>query len=228
MARGSPRRKQAPSASAPSRQAPPGATGSGKQRSQRRVGRALPAPGLPKSLPQVHLNAAGIDCGASAHVVAVPEARDPQPGRAFGTFTADLSALADWREPWGSDTVAMASTGVYWIPLDARLEARGCTVTRVEPGTRKMSAGRKTDMRDSQWLPPWHPFGLLQGAFRPDDQLCGWRSSMRQRDRRVRYAAPAPPAQAEGAGAEARHLGRGDRRHHGRHGPAKHRGDPGR
>jgi transposase len=189
MARRSPRRKQAPSASEPSRQAPTGATGSGKKRSQRRVGRALPAPGLPKSLQQVNLNAAGIDCGASEHFVAVPEDRDPQPVRAFGTFTADLIALADWLEQCGIDTVAMESTGVYWIPLYELLEARGFTVKLVEPGKLKMIAGRKTDVLDSQWIQQWHTFGLLQGSFRPDDQICVLRSYMRQRDMLVRYAA---------------------------------------
>jgi len=189
MARRSPRRKQAPSASAPSRQAPTGATGSGKKRSQRRVGRALPAPGLPKSLQQVHLNAAGIDCGATAHFVAVPEDRDLQPVRAFSTFTAHLIALADWLEQCGIDTVAMESTGVYWIPLYELLEARGFAVKLVEPGKLKMIAGRKTDVLDCQWIQQLHTFGLLSGSFRPDDQICVLRSYMRQRDMLVRYAA---------------------------------------
>lgn len=189
MARRSPRRTQPPSVSAPSRQAPAGATGFGKKRPQRRVGHAVLAPGLPKSLQQVHLNAAGIDCGATAHVVAVPEDRDRQPVRAFSTFTAHLIALADWLEPCGIDTVAMESTGVYWIPLYARLEARGFAVKLVEPGKLKMIAGRKTDVLDCQWIQPWHTFGLLSGSFRPDDQICVLRSYMRQRDMRVRDAA---------------------------------------
>jgi transposase len=189
MARRAPRRKQAPSASAPSRQAPAGATGFGKKRPQRRVGHVVPAPGLPKSLQQVNLNAAGIDCGATEHFVAVPEDRDPQPVRAFSTFTADLIALADWLERCGSDTVAMESTGVYWIPLYELLEARGFTVKLVEPGKLKMIAGRKTDVLDCQWIQQLHTFGLLQGSFRPDDQICVLRSYMRQRDMLVRYAA---------------------------------------
>ena len=131
-------------------QPPAGAKAPGKKRPQRRVGRAVPAPGLPKSLQQVNLNAAGIDCGATEHLVAVPEDRDPQPVRSFSTFTAHLIALADWLEQCGIDTVAMESTGVYWIPVYELLEARGFAVKLVEPGKLKMIAGRKTDVLDCQ------------------------------------------------------------------------------
>ena len=95
MARRVSRRNHAPSASGPRRQAPAGATAPGKKRPQRRVGHAVPTPGLPKALQKVNLNAAGIDCGATEHFVAVPEDRDPHPVRSFRTFTAHLSALAD-------------------------------------------------------------------------------------------------------------------------------------
>src|SRR6266699_3624203 len=117
MARRASRRNQAPSPSVPRRQAPAGAKAPGKQRPQRRVGRAVPAPGRPKSLPRVNLNAAGIDCGATEHFIAVPEDRDPHPVRSCSTFTAALIALADGLEACGIDTVAMESTGVYWIPV---------------------------------------------------------------------------------------------------------------
>src|SRR5262245_17384710 len=83
------------------------------------------APKLPKSFQQVNPNAAGIDCGATEHYVAVPEDRDAQPVRKFGTFTADLVALANWLVQCEIDTVAMESTGVYWIPLFEMLTARG-------------------------------------------------------------------------------------------------------
>jgi transposase len=176
MARRASRRHHAPSPSVPRRQAPAGAKAPGKKRPQRRVGRAVPAPGRPKSWPQVNLHAAGIDCGATEHFVAVPEDRDPPPVRACSTFTAHLIALADWLEACGIDTVAMESTGVYWIPVYERLEARGFTVKLVEPGTLKMIAGRKTDVLDCQWIQPLHTFGLLSGSFRPDDQICVLRS----------------------------------------------------
>lgn len=188
MARRASRRNQALSPALPTQQAPAGAKAPGKQRPQRRVGRAVPAPGLPKSLQQVNLNAAGIDCGATEHFVAVPEDRDPQPVRSFSTFTADLIALADWLEQCGIDTVAMESTGVYWIPVYELLEARGFAVKLVEPGKLKMIAGRKTDVLDCQWIQQLHTFGLLSGSFRPDDQICVLRSYMRQRDMLVRYA----------------------------------------
>ena len=76
--------------------------------------------GLPASLQAVHLNAAGIDIGSAEHYVAVPADRDPQPVRRFACFTADLERLADWLEQCGIDTVAMESTGVYWIPLSSK------------------------------------------------------------------------------------------------------------
>jgi transposase len=141
MARRASRRHHALFPSLPSRQAPAGAKAGakapGKQRPLRRVGRAVPAPGLPKSSPQVNLNAAGIDCGATEHVVAVPEDRDPHPVRSCSTFTADLIALADWLQPCGIDTLAMESTGVYWTPVYERLEARGFAVKLVAPGKLK-------------------------------------------------------------------------------------------
>jgi transposase len=136
-----------------------------------------------------HPNAAGIDCGATDHFVAVPQDRAPQPGRSFRTFTADLYALADWLGQCGIDPGAMESTGVYWIPLFAVLEARGFAVYLVEPGTLKHAPGRKTDVVDCQWIQQLHSAGLLSASFRPDDDSCMLRSSLRQRDMLVRYAA---------------------------------------
>jgi transposase len=127
-------------------------------------------------LQQVNLHAAGIDCGATEPFIAVPEDRDPQPVRACSTFTAELIALADWREACGLDTVAMEATGVDWIPVYERLEARGFTVKLVEPGKLKMIAGRTTDVLDCQCIQPRHTFGRLSGSCRPDDQICVLRS----------------------------------------------------
>ncbi|HEY5866116.1 MAG TPA: IS110 family transposase [Candidatus Tectomicrobia bacterium] len=137
----------------------------------------------------VHPHAAGIDCGATAHFVAVPNDRDPQPVRSFGTCTADLQALADWLEQCGIETVAMESTGVYWIPLFELLEARGITAYLVDPGKIKHAPGRKTDVVDCQWIQQLHSCGLLSASFRPAEDLCILRSYMRQRDMLVRYAA---------------------------------------
>jgi transposase len=144
-------------------------------------------PHAPQQL--VHPHAAGIDCGAMEHFVAVPPDRDPQPVRSFRTFTADLHALADWLDQCGIDTVAMESTGVYWIPRFELLEARGFKTYLVEPGTIKNAPGRKTDVVDCQWIQQLHSCGLLSASFRPADAICILRSYLRQRDMLVRYAA---------------------------------------
>jgi transposase len=94
----------------------------------------------------VHPHAAGIDCGATEHFVAVPPDRAPQPVCSLATFTADLHALADWLEQCGINTVAMESTGLYWISLFEILEARGFKAYLVAPGTIKNAPGRKTDV----------------------------------------------------------------------------------
>jgi transposase len=136
----------------------------------------------------VNLNAAGIDVGATAHYVAVPEGRDEDSVRCFETFTADLEALADWLKQCGVQTVAMESTGVYWIPVFEVLEARGFEVKLVEPGKLKSVPGRKTDVLDCQWIQQLHTYGLLQGSFVPPEKICMLRSYMRQRGMLVEYA----------------------------------------
>lgn len=148
-----------------------------------------PDPALPPELEQVHLNAAGIDVGSRSHFVAVPLGRDPQPVREFGGFTADLNRLAHWLSACGVETVAMESTGVYWIPLFETLDRRGFEVKLVDPRQLKRAPGRKTDVLDCQWLQQLHTFGLLSGAFRPDDQVCVLRSYLRQRGSLVHSAA---------------------------------------
>lgn len=147
---------------------------------------ARPAPA--SSLPQVNANAAGIDVGAASHFVAVPADRDAAPVREFATFTGDLYRLAEWLRACGVETVAMESTGVYWIPLFQVLEERGFEVRLVDARQLKRVPGRKSDVLDCQWLQQLHTFGLLAGAFRPDDQICVLRSYMRQRAMLVSYA----------------------------------------
>src|SRR3712207_165352 len=136
---------------------------------------------LPPALQHVNLNAAGIDIGATAHFVAVPEGRDTVSVREFATFTADLHALADWLDACGVDTVVMESTGVYWIPVFELLEQRGFEVRLVDARKVKNVSGRKSDVLDCQWLQQLHTFGLLQGAFRPADAIVVLRSYLRQR-----------------------------------------------
>lgn len=128
-----------------------------------------------------HPNAAGIDIGSAAHYVAVPPDRDDEPVREFASFTADLNALADWLDGCGVDTVAMESTGVYWIPLFELLESRGFTVLLVNARHVKNVSGRKSDVLDCQWLQQLMTYGLLSGAFRPTEQVCVLRALWRQR-----------------------------------------------
>jgi transposase len=128
-----------------------------------------------------HPNAAGIDIGSASHFVAVPPDRDDDPVREFPAFTVDLNALADWLKACGVDTVAMESTGVYWIPLFELLESRGFTVLLVNARHVKNVSGRKSDVLDCQWLQQLMTFGLLRGAFRPTEAVCVLRSMWCQR-----------------------------------------------
>jgi transposase len=135
-------------------------------------------------------DAAGVDVGADAHWACVPADRDAQPVRRFGAFTADLEALADWLQACGVTTVAMESTGVYWVPLYELLEARGFQVLLVDARQVARAPGRpKTDEKDCQWIQRLHSYGLLSGAFRPADQVVVLRGYLRQRDMLVTGAA---------------------------------------
>jgi transposase len=139
-------------------------------------------PKLPPHLQHMNLNATGIDIGSERHMVAVPEGRDTVSVREFGTFTTDLEALATWLKQCGVTTVAMESTGVYWIPLFELLERRGFEVKLVDAGHVKNVSGRKSDVLDCQWIQQLHTYGLLAGAFRPPDEVCVLRSYLRQRE----------------------------------------------
>jgi transposase len=133
-------------------------------------------------LAKVHLNAAGIDVGANEHWVAVPEDRDPYPVRRFGVFTSELIVLCNWLKQCQIETVAMESTGVYWIALFQVLERNGFEVRLVNASHVKNVPGRKTDVVDCQWLQQLHTFGLLRGSFRPEAAMCVARSYLRLRD----------------------------------------------
>lgn len=142
-------------------------------------------------LSQINLHAAGLDVHAQEIWAAVPAERDAEPVQKFGTFTTELYALADWLETCGITTVAMESTGVYWIPVFQILEERGLEVLLVNARYVKNVAGRKSDWLDCQWLQKLHTFGLLHASFRPEHEVCALRSLVRQRKRliedRVRY-----------------------------------------
>ena len=143
-------------------------------------------PGL---LKRIQPDAAGIDCGATSHWVAVPEERDSQPVREFGTTTAELQHLADWLVACGIKTVAMESTGVYWITLHEILEERGLEVALVNARHVHNVRGRKSDVKDCRWLQELHSVGLLQASFRPAAEVVALRSYVRHRESLVRGAA---------------------------------------
>ena len=151
----------------------------------------LPPPSVRSDALQVcHPHAAGIDIGEAEHWGAVPPGCDPQPVRRFGPFTAALDALADWRIDGGVTTVAMESTGGYWIPLFALLEARGVQALLIDPRQAKRAPGRpKTDRLDCQWLQRLHAYGLRAGAFRPEAHVCVLRGYLRHRQMLLTYAA---------------------------------------
>jgi transposase len=134
----------------------------------------------------MHPNAAGIDVGNSAHYVAVRPDRDADSVRRFECFTADLHRLADWLQHCGVTTVAMQSTGVYWIPLYEILDARGIEVYLVNARHTKNLPGRKTDVQESQWLLKLHTYGLLRNSFHPPAEIRVVRTYWRQRGDHVR------------------------------------------
>ena len=139
-----------------------------------------------QTLSVVNPNAAGIDVGAKEHVVAVPCDRDSQPVRTFQAFTPDLHELAAWLKRCGIETVALESTGIYWISLYEVLEQYGFEIRVVNARHVKHVPGRtKTDVLDCQWIQKLHSFGLLNGSFRPNQQIRELRTYMRLRDNLV-------------------------------------------
>lgn len=150
--------------------------------------REIAAPKL-ESLQQINLNAAGLDVGASEIYVCVPEGRSESSVRVFSSFTADLQALADWLSHCQVTTVALESTGVYWIPIFQILETRGFDVYLVNAHYIKNVTGKKTDILDCQWIQQLLTYGLLHKSFRPDDATCVLRALVRHREMLLRYRA---------------------------------------
>lgn len=138
------------------------------------------------SLPVVKADAAGIDIGATEIYVCVPSDSCPEPIGRFGPFTSDLLELAAWLKQCGVRTVAMESTGVYWIPLFQVLEDQGFEVTLVNPHYAKKP--HKSDVEDCQWLQYLHAVGLLTNSFRPKQQVCAVRTILRHRANHVKAA----------------------------------------
>jgi hypothetical protein len=139
---------------------------------------------------QVTAHAAGVDIGAHEIMACVPDGNTQQLVRAFGTYTADLDALADWFLDRGIETVAMESTGGYWIPLFETLEARGIRCCLISAQAVKHVPGRKSDVLDCQWIQTLHSYGLLKASFRPDADLVPLRTFLRHRAQLIEHRAP--------------------------------------
>src|SRR6202795_4123864 len=134
-------------------------------------------------------DAAGIDIGSQVHYVAVPEERAQRAVRSFGAYTAQLDEIAHWLKECAVKTVAMESTGIYWIALYQKLEEAGFEVLLVDARQAKHVPGRKSDVQDCQWLQQLHTYGLLRAAFRPEDSVCRLRTLQRHRKNLVEYTA---------------------------------------
>jgi hypothetical protein len=140
-------------------------------------------------MPVIHAHAAGIDIGSTFHVVAVGNDKTDESVRTFQSFTSDLHDMAKWLKSYGITTIAMESTGVYWIPAFEILEQYEFEVFLVNSREAKNVPGRKTDVNDAQWIQKLHQFGLLRASFRPDKDIAILRAYIRQRERMLEYKA---------------------------------------
>jgi len=157
-----------------------------RNRAQSSTGEARPFEGMHK----VNPHAAGVDIGAHEIMACIPEGENQQLVRAFGTYTADLQTLADWFIDHGIETVAMESTGVYWIPLFEELEARGLQGCLISAQSIKRVPGRKSDVLDCQWIQTLHSYGLLAASFRPAADFVALRTLLRHRAQLLAHRAP--------------------------------------
>jgi transposase len=138
----------------------------------------------------VNRHAAGVDIGAHEIMACIPDGDDQQLVRAFGTYTADLDTLADWFVDHDIQTVAMESTGVYWIPLFETLESRGVQCCLISAQAIKHVPGRQSDVLDCQWIQTLHSYGLLKASFRPEADLVALRTLLRHRAQLIQHRAP--------------------------------------
>ena len=164
-----------------------GGAKSSNRKQRRELARKIQAEDI--SLEVVHPDAAGIDIGNESHYVAVPPSRDAEPVRWFGCVTAELREMAAWLKQCGIQTVAMQSTGVYWMPVYDVMEEAGLEVYLVNARATKNLPGKKTDVQESQWLMKLHTYGLLRNSFRPPQEIRMMRTYWRQRNDLVRSAA---------------------------------------
>jgi len=140
-------------------------------------------------MPVIHGRAAGIDVGARFHVVGVPPELCAESVQTFDAFTGDIERMADWLVSLDIETVAMESTGVYWVPLFEVLQCRGIEVIVANAREVRAVPGRKSDVNDAQWLQRLHACGLLRASFRPERDIAALRAYLRLRERHLDYAA---------------------------------------
>ncbi len=138
----------------------------------------------------VHTHAAGVDVGADEIVACVIENAHTQVVRSFGNYTVDLHALVSWLRGYGVKTVAMESTGVYWIPLFETLESEGFECLLISSRSLRRVAGRKSDVNDAQWIQTLHSYGLLESSFRPEGELIALRTLLRHRAQLIEHRSP--------------------------------------
>ena len=143
----------------------------------------------PNGLPIIHERAAGIDIGSRFHVVAVSPELCDEPIQTFQAFTSDLIRMADWLIALGIKTVAMESTGVYWVAVFEVLESKGVDVILANAREARTVPGRKSDVNDAQWLQRLHACGLLRASFRPGREIAALRVYLRTRERHLDYSA---------------------------------------
>ena len=159
-----------------------------KRKSKRTKGKeeVRPFEGLSK----VNQNAAGVDIGATEIVACVPDGDEVQLVKAFGNYTVHLHAICEWFRKHKIKTVAMESTGVYWIPLFEELERQGFECLLISSRSLRKVAGQKTDVEDAQWIQTLHSYGLLKGSFRPQADLVALRTLLRHRAQLLEHRAP--------------------------------------
>jgi len=139
---------------------------------------------------QINPNAAGVDIGAVEIVACVSGDENTQIVRAFGNYTVDLQAIGRWLKEHNVRTVAMESTGVYWIPLFEELERQGFECLLISSRSLRRVAGRKSDIEDAQWIQTLHSYGLLESSFRPQAELIALRTLLRHRSQLIEHRSP--------------------------------------
>src|SRR3990170_203450 len=159
-----------------------------RKRSKRTPGieEAHPFAGMSK----VNPNAAGVDIGAVEIIACVAGDESTQIVKAFGNYTVDLQAIGRWLKEYNIKTVAMESTGVYWIPLFEELERQGFECLLISSRSLRRVSGRKSDIQDAQWIQTLHSYGLLESSFRPEGELAALRSLLRHCAQLLEHRAP--------------------------------------